>query len=633
MSGPSTRPQGLGIRHSQAAVDATGASALGSAATGRWLDMLAPLQRPLRWRWTPLRTLALGTTAAAVVGYVTSTDPRAAPAHVAVALRVSIILALTLASAYAQTSTVQTRMGRSLAAAAGFSVLWLLNGAGDRVLFSVGVLFTGVAFVVFAYVMLAHPSGGLRTRAERRLVLWGGGGAALAWVAGLQTTNQPPLRTPLLSCMPHCPAVLFSVAGRIGGSAPLRAIMVLLWSAVTYGTVVLLYRRLRGASPPLRRALWPVCAVAVAAMLLLTALLLSRAAGSNASAALGAAYTSAVLAVPVAVIAGLALERLYLGRALAGLVQHLANQPHADPEALIGSAVSDPSLRIAYRRRGPLSYVDSSGRSIDPPEQASDRAISWIECNGRPVAAVVYDAELADQEPFIQAAGAAALMRLEQAQLTAELAASTKELEDSRSRLVEAAHAERRRLERDLHDGVQQQVVGLRIKLEVAAEAMRSGPVEGERLLGAIGHQMDELLETLRTLARGIYPALLERGVGEALKAAARSSPVPVSVRPLRISRYPDDVEVAVYFCCLEALQNVAKHAGPKARATLTLWESGSRLCFRVRDSGVGFDSSESARGSGVTNMHDRIHAVGGTVAVESSTGRGTSVHGCVPIA
>ncbi len=223
-------------------------------------------------------------------------------------------------------------------------------------------------------------------------------------------------------------------------------------------------------------------------------------------------------------------------------------------------------------------------------------------------------------------------LRLENAQLEAELEATTADLAASRIRLVEAADAERQRIERDLHDSVQQQLVGIRIKLDLAAEEVRREPASGERMIHAIGRQMDEMLETLRSLARGIYPAVLhERGLGEALKSAARRSPAPVSVHVQGIGRLSEEIEIAVYFCCLEAMQNVAKHAGREAAAVIRLWEEDGRLRFDVVDSGVGFDLAAVPRRHGLVNMSDRIEAVGGTLRLSSRDGRGTAVRGSVP--
>jgi signal transduction histidine kinase len=145
---------------------------------------------------------------------------------------------------------------------------------------------------------------------------------------------------------------------------------------------------------------------------------------------------------------------------------------------------------------------------------------------------------------------------------------------------------------------------------------------------------MDEALEALRTLARGIYPPVLhEYGLAKALKSISNRSSIPVTVDAMGLPRLKEEVEVAVYFCCLEALQNIVKHAGPDPGASVTLWQDGMQLCFVVGDSGVGFDSETAPPGNGLTNMRDRIDAIGGTLEISSRTGHGTSVSGAVPVA
>jgi signal transduction histidine kinase len=196
------------------------------------------------------------------------------------------------------------------------------------------------------------------------------------------------------------------------------------------------------------------------------------------------------------------------------------------------------------------------------------------------------------------------------------------------------AHVERRRLERDLHDGVQQHLVVIRIKVDLAAETIRGDPAQGEEVLASVGRQLDDVLQEVRSLARGIYPSLLsERGVAEALRAAGRSAPRPVAVHSRSVGRYAEEIEVAVYFCCLEALQNVIKHAGPEPSANIALSEDGPLLRFAIKDSGVGFDSTSMPQGAGLINMRDRIEAVGGRLEVLSGEGRGTTIRGFVPVA
>ena len=280
--------------------------------------------------------------------------------------------------------------------------------------------------------------------------------------------------------------------------------------------------------------------------------------------------------------------------------------------------------------RGPTSRSTETGWTRFSP--GPDQAVTWIERGRRRVACVVYDAELVDQEPFIHAAGAAALMLHERAQLKADLRAYAAGLAASRNRLLAKADAERQSIERNLHDGVQQDLVALRIKLELAEEAMGEDPARTRQMLNAMGSHMDEVLETLRTLARGIYPALLDRqGLDDALKSIARRSPLPISVDSQAIGRYRRDIEAAVYFCCLEAMQNATKHAGRSAAIWVRLAQEDGHLRFEVRDSGGGFDAADTHGQHGVLNMRDRVEAVGGSLAIDSWPGRGTVVSGYVP--
>jgi len=616
------------LEHAGTATDrgATGArgplARLVAGTAGLWTSMPLPLR---------LGAIAIvGASAATAVGLLTSANPAARPPGLAVEIRVVMIVSLIGAGVYAQTSKIQARMGGLLIAVGLLCALWLLNGSSNALLFSIGVVFSGLMPLVFAYLMLAHPTGHLRSRTELRFLWLTGGALATLWLLGVAMTLQPPLRTALLQCGPHCPNNVFTLGSAADAIGAVQAAMVLAWLGVTWGVPVLLARRARAASAPVRRSLTPVWLIATAAPVLLTASLVFHAAGLHVWTTLGTSYIGLVAVLPLAILVGLGNERLFMGQALAEFVNELARIPTADPEALMAAALRDPSLKVAYRRPGRRTYVDSAGAPVE--ELPDDAAITWIERDHQPLAAVMYNEDLSGYEPFVQAAGAAALIRLEKTQAEADLKASTADLASSRIRLMEMAHAERRRLERDLHDGVQQHLVGLRIKLDMAAETIREDRELGERALASVGRQMDEVLQELRLLARGIYPSLLhECGLREALSSAARSSPLAVSVRAPGIGRYPEEVEVAVYFCCLEAIQNVVKHAGPDATTMVTLSQDGPHLCFEVHDTGVGFDPKADGSGSGLVNMRDRIEAVGGVVEVTARRGRGTSVRGRVP--
>ena len=218
---------------------------------------------------------------------------------------------------------------------------------------------------------------------------------------------------------------------------------------------------------------------------------------------------------------------------------------------------------------------------------------------------------------------------LAHARVENELRLHIRELRESRARVSQVADAERRRIERDLHDGCQQQLIALRVKLSLAEELV-SGDDSALELIHQISEDAESALEDLHALVHGIYPSiLLDRGLAAALKAIGRSAPMPVRVLADGTSRYPADVEAAVYFACAEALQNTAKHAGTGATARIALSHDGSGLAFEVRDDGRGFADHVNA-GSGLANMKDRLSAIGGRLQVTSAPGCGTSVQGWV---
>jgi signal transduction histidine kinase len=217
--------------------------------------------------------------------------------------------------------------------------------------------------------------------------------------------------------------------------------------------------------------------------------------------------------------------------------------------------------------------------------------------------------------------------------LTSDLQARLEELRASRQRLVTAQDQERRRLERNLHDGAQQHLVALKVKLGLAEMLIRRDPLKAKQTLEQLKSDADEALETLRDLARGIYPPLLaDKGLRMALESQARKTTVPVTVEADGLGRYAQDVEAAVYFCVLEALQNIQKYARA-SHVIIRVTEAADIVSFEVDDNGRGFDTTSVARGSGLTNMEDRLDALGGALQVTSSPGHGTVVRGSLPSA
>ena len=236
------------------------------------------------------------------------------------------------------------------------------------------------------------------------------------------------------------------------------------------------------------------------------------------------------------------------------------------------------------------------------------------------------------EEKLLEDLASQAGLVLKNVGLTAELLQRLDDLRASRQRLVAAQDEERRRLERNLHDGAQQNLVAIKVKLGLAEMFAEKDPAKARATLAELKVDTDEALDTLRDLARGIYPPLLaDQGLAAALESQARKATVRVEVQADGIGRYAQDIEAAVYFCCLEALQNVQKYAAAQT-AVVKLSGSGDALTFEVTDDGHGFDAGSVRRGAGLTNMTDRIDSLGGSLEVLSTPGRGTRIHGSLPV-
>jgi signal transduction histidine kinase len=231
----------------------------------------------------------------------------------------------------------------------------------------------------------------------------------------------------------------------------------------------------------------------------------------------------------------------------------------------------------------------------------------------------------------LEAAGAVALLAAENAELDAGWIEALEELERSRARLVRAADDERRKLERNLHDSVQQFLISIKLRLELEAEDDALSGSSRERLL-TLAQNLDDALEKVREIAHGLYPPLLiASGLPTALRHIRGLAGSPTQIDAVGVGRYPPEIESAVYYCCLEAIQNATKHGGGGVLVSVALAEENGRLAFRVVDDGPGFPAGE-VRGSGLQNMEDRLGALGGRLTIATAPGRGTTISGEVPL-
>jgi signal transduction histidine kinase len=332
------------------------------------------------------------------------------------------------------------------------------------------------------------------------------------------------------------------------------------------------------------------------------------------------------------VLFGLFRGRFARAGAVAALVQRLGEAPA--PGSIrdgLAEALGDRSLELAYWIPDAERYVDAGGCPVDlPGPRSRHRAWTPVEHDGRPVAAIVHDASLGEEPELVRAAGGAAALALENERLEAELRAKIQEVRASRARIVEASDDARRRLERNLHDGVQQRLVSLSLTLKMARAKLASDADGAGRLLEALQDELGRAIEDLRELARGIHPAVLsDRGLGAALETLTKCAPIPVELCTCD-EELPSQVEAAAYFVIAEALTNTARYAGATGATVLVGRENGKAV-IEVRDDGVG--GADPAAGTGLRGLQDRVAALDGKLKLVSPPGEGTTVRAEIPCA
>jgi signal transduction histidine kinase len=496
--------------------------------------------------------------------------------------------------------------------------------ADRSVPFTVGLVVSGIPAAVLAHLVLAFPDGHLHSIWERVIVWAAYLNAILVQVVmlmfmGLEQVGGCP-----------CPHNLLFVRDDMTVHMRLMRLERNMGLAVAAAVVLVLVLRWRRASPPLRRALFPILISGGIAMALIAAMwLASSLPYSGAPIRLQSAERLAFGVVPIAYL--VALFRARMGRlGVSDLIVELSRglEPGQLREA-IARSLRDPSLELGYWIREPDEYVDVDGRPVSVVPTAG-RAVTVLERHGRKVAALVHDSALSEDPALLDAVASAAGLALENERLLVELRARLDEVRDSRARIVEAGVTERRRLERNLHDGAQQRLVTLALHLRMAQETLHDDPPTAEAMLEGVGDDLKQALEELRELARGLHPAVLtDRGLTPALQSLANRSPFPVEITGVPAHRLPEAVEAALYYVVAESLTNAAKHAGA-SKGRVELSTTPEAVEVEIRDNGSG--GANLNGGTGLRGLVDRVEALGGELRVQSDPGVGTVIHAELPL-
>jgi len=515
----------------------------------------------------------------------------------------------------------ENRVGAMMAA---IGVLWFggawLRESDSSPLFTAGIWFSDLWLVLFVLLLVAFPFGRFVSGLDKLLVT-----AILVVVVPLEALWLTFFEFPFGGARPGNALLLSADAG--AASAVDWVQRVILVSSLGVLAVVLA-RRWARARGPLRRALAPVLVgAATVAVLALTYLLEKLGTPVDALRSIGLVMLAAV---PLVFLAGLLRARL--ARSAIGDLLVDLREP-AEPGALrdaLARALRDPTLELAYWVPEYAGYVGTRGEAVTLPGDHGDRVATLVERGGAPVAALVHDASLRDEPELVGAVTSAAGIALENERLQADLRARLGELRGSRARIVEAGDTERRRLERDLHDGAQQRLVSLSIVLRLLAGKLPADSAEA-RLLETARAELNAGLEELRGLAQGIHPAVLsDHGLAVALESLVARAPLQVALRMDFDERLAPPVEVAAYYLVAEGLTNVAKYAHAQG-ASVRLARTNGDLSVEVADDGRG--GADPAGGSGLRGLADRVEALGGRLRVTSPPGGGTRLRAEIPCA
>jgi signal transduction histidine kinase len=523
----------------------------------------------------------------------------------------------------------------------GIGFAWSLTALAESDLsvpHTIGRLATWLTFPCVVYLLLAFPHGRIEKGLDRAVFIGVVGVMVLLFYGTAPLVQAFPPKTLWSTCTTDCPAnALFVLDEQPAFLTKLILVREWLVELLWLGLFYSMFRRWRAASPLQRRAMGPAFIAGTLLGVSHYAHITTRQLGVAADTviALSSVWTFCIVAVCAAFLFGLVRRRMHLAGALArlGVALRASDDPAHMREAL-AVALGDSTTQLLFRDPGSGAWHDARRHAVRwPQELAADRAVTAIDTDdGRHGVALIHDVTLLDDQELLDGVSGMVLAGWRHERLTADLGRAMTDLKDSRRRIAEAADVERARIERDLHDGAQQRLVALRIRLGLTEELLKTDPGAGVQEVHELGFEAERSLEELRSLAHGVYPPLLtDSGLPEALRSVAAQAPMPVHVVAVGVTRHPIEIESAVYFTCVEALQNALKHAGGAAGVWIKLSQTRSRLRFEVRDDGPGFILADHD-GRGLRNMHDRIEAIGGDLEVDSKPGHGTRIIGSIPL-
>jgi signal transduction histidine kinase len=524
----------------------------------------------------------------------------------------------------------RNRLGPLMVATAFALLARQFRYSHDEVVFTVCFVLGELGWALFTHVTFAYPYGRVADRLERAF-LGVAYVAAVAFPLAILLFYGGSARLRYLDPFPRENLFLVYESSRAVDFLQ-EAFGLVAYAVLGTTFVVLVLRKFRRSSPRARRVHLPLLIAAVVAALwaILNGVLTFVEDPPDVIYDLFWWQIVSLIALPLAMLWGLLrarLARVHVGE----LVVHLEETPVDGLRDEIAVALEDPTLELGLWIPDRGIYVEPTGAELGVPAEDEERAVTLIEHDGAPLAVLVHDPTLREEPKLVEAVAAAARLALVNARLHAEVRSQLETVQESRARIAAAADEERRRIERDLHDGAQQRLVALALELRSAQRQLDTGDdAEVASLLASTADELQVAVEELRELAQGIHPGILTQGgLAHALEALAARAPLPVTVDATS-ERFAPDVEATAYFVACEALTNVVKHAHA-SHVTIAAVREDSQLVIEVSDDGLG--GAERERGSGLRGLADRVEARGGRLLVVGAPGGGTRVRGEIPCA
>jgi signal transduction histidine kinase len=524
-----------------------------------------------------------------------------------------------------------SRLG-NLLVAFGFSNAAIgLQGSSNPLISTIGVLAEVPALIIIVWLILVYQRPRLGDSGRWLLAGWG---ILVMVLYGPWLLLHPTVMTPtaLGACNANCPANPLLLAHSSNTLEPLLSRPVGAWrigAFILLAIVFLRYLPTLRQSAAARQVILPVLVIFSIWLLGSTAYGAVQLTDRESQVLFWALYHGRAI-FPFAFLAGLIASEMFTASSLRTVIRQLDSGSRLNEEATLADSLSDPDIKLAFWLRASDQFVDADGTRVSVPTENSGRVMTEFRRGGELIGGIISGAAIGQHPELLEAAARVLSIVVDKRRLEGDLKTTREYLSSSRAESASATENQRRRIERDLHDSLQQELLAVDMRVQVARNLTQDIALR-DRLRG-ISEDLALARQNVRDIARGLQPAsVLAQGLTPPLAEAAQRAPIPVVFRSRGVGRYPSDVEAAIYFCCLEALQNAEKHSGQDTTVTIDIIGSDDALSFTVRDSGRGFDQTR-AQGQGLRNMFERMNGIGGWLSIESRAGQGTTISGGIPL-